>query len=165
MKTILRLFSVIAAAAALSGCFSAEKSLIPADKAVFPSKTIVWMEDQGTEQVTLTRDGNAYRFHPKDAKSDGFLRFMPIGDLYLAELEFSEADKVNRLYAILKVDMDARTVQSYAAVAPDKFDLPGFTPCDDAFCVDDLNAYVEYGLRLIKDGRPPDSVYRIISTE
>ncbi len=165
VKAILRLFCLLAATAALSGCFSAEKSLIAADQAVFPYKEIVWMEDKGTEEVTITRDGDAYRFRPKDAGSDGFLRFMPVGDLFLTELEFIEGDRVNRLYALIKVDMDAKTVQSFAAVAPNNFDLPGFTPCDDAMCIDDLDAYLAYGRRLIDDGRPPDAVYRIISAE
>ena len=164
VQTVSRLLAVLVLAAGLSGCFTAQTPLI-GDKAVFPYEKIVWMEEKGTEEVTMTHEGNAYRFRPKEAKSDGFLRLMPVGDLTLAELEFSEAEKVNRLYAVLKVDMEAKTVQSFAAVAPDGFDEEGFTPCDDGMCVDSLDAYIAYARRLIDDGRPPDGVYRIIATE
>ena len=164
MPIVIRILAVLALAGGLAGCFTSEKSLV-GDKAVFPFETIVWKEDKGTEEVTMKRQGDHYLFRPKEADSDGYLRFMPAGDLYVAELEFTEEGEVNHLYAILKVDLTAKTVEAYASMAPNNFSEDGFTACEGGMCIDNLDAYVAYGKRLIDDGRPPDSVYRIISTK
>jgi hypothetical protein len=161
----LRCLLLFGLTAALAGCFTADESLIAPDKAAFPYEKIVWQETDNQDQVTMVRDGAAYRFRPSGADSDGLLRLMEVEDLYLAELEFVETEETNRLYAVLKIDADGKTVRSYAAVAPSGFAQEGFRDCPNGTCIDKLDAYLAYARRLIADGRPPDQTYKIITTE
>ena len=172
MQILVRAFAAILLAAGLSGCFSSDKPLIGADIAVFPYQKIVYTEEDRDEPQTLTRTGDAYILTAPNSEETARIRFAPAGNglganFYVAEMEFTQDDQTRRLYAVLKLDAEAKQVQSYVAVKPDDpVKAPGLTPCEeDTLCIDSLGAYLDYAKQSIESGRPPDAVYTLISLE
>ena len=95
------------------------------------------------------------------------MRLKAVGDnLYVVQMEFVERDRPERLYALLKADLPAKRVTSYASVMPDSFAAqPGLSICDKAVCIEDVDAYVAYAKGRIDAGVPPDAEYEIIEME
>ncbi len=169
MNLAVRVLSTVVLCLGLAGCFTSKEPLIGPEDAVFPYQTIVF-GDAGNpdDRQTWTRKGDAYSFRPDDSEDrEASVRLKDIGkDLYVVQMEFLDEDKLQRLFALLSVDLAARHAKSYAAIMPDDFqDLPGLAKCEDVVCIDDLDAYVAYARAAMQSGRPPDAEYRIISLE
>ena len=160
------------AGASLSGCFISKGPLIEDGKAAFPYEKIVYAEQGSSDTTTMIRQGSAYVIQPKSADSEGHVRLLKVADdLYVAQLDFVDNDKVNYLYGFLKVDLPGKTVASYKAVAGDADTQPGpgLSHCDDydvkQVCIDQLDAYVDYARKAIDADVKPDTVYTIMSAE
>lgn len=154
----------------LVACFTSTAPLIGPEDAVFPFERVVFGEvSRPDDRQTWTRKGDAYSFRPDESEErEAFMRLKPAGDnLYVVQMEFTEDEKPMRLYALLRADLAAGRVQSFAAVRPDAFEpLPGLSVCsDDLVCVEDLDAYVAYAKGRMDAGIPPDAEYRIIEME
>ena len=168
MPFLIRLALILALPAALSACFTSKEPLIGADKAVFPYEEIVYAEADKGDPATLKRKGDAYSLKAANSDEEALFRFTPVADgLYVVQMEFTEDDEMRRLYALLKVDMEKKTVASYAAIAPDAgVTAPGLVPCgDDTVCIELLDGYITYARSTIDAGRPPDTIYNIISVK
>ena len=166
MHIASRILVLVTLCVGLTACFTSEKPLISAEDAVFPFEHIVFGEaSRPDDRQTWTRKGDAYSFRPDDsADREALMRLKAVGEnLYVVQMEFTEDDKPNRLYALLKADVPAGRVVSYASVMPDEFEAqPGLSICEKAVCIDDLDAYVAYAQARMAAGVPPDAEYRII---
>lgn len=148
-------------AVGLAGCFTSDKSLIGDADAVTPYARITFGEQNAKERTTLTREGKAYLAKHKDGTLT--VRFKAVeGDLYVVELSTAKDGKVERLYALLKLDKATNTATTYKAVAG-KGDIgPGLRDCKDGtICIDDLAAYVALGKAAIASGAKPDATYKV----
>jgi hypothetical protein len=157
----LRALAVALLAAGLAGCFVTEKPLIAADEAVFPYQKIIFTAED--EPVTLTREGDVYVMTGKDPGPRIEVLLRSLGDdLYLIQVGGLEEGKPNYLYAVVKVDVNARTAQSFKAIAQDADAGPGLRRCgDNQVCIDDLEAYLTLAKATIAAGAPPDIQYAL----
>jgi len=167
MVRILRAAVFLAIAAALSGCFKSDASLIGDDKASAPFATIRYSDSSGGEEQVLTREGNHYVIKADNGEV-GTVRFMAAGDnFYVAEAGGKDRDgKATFLYAFLQIDPAKKTATAYKAIAG-KLDthLPGgLRACnegsDQTVCVDSLKAYVDYARAAMTLGAKPDTVWQ-----
>lgn len=170
MFAVSRVLSVVLVCLGLAACFTAKEPLIGPDDAVFPFERIVFAEvSRPDDRQSLTRKGDAYSFRPDQSdEREAFVRLKQAGDnLYVFQMEFPENERTERLYALLRADVAAGLVQSFAAIRPDAFEAqPGLSICgNDLVCIDDLDAYVAYAKGRIDAGGPPDAEYRIIEKE
>jgi hypothetical protein len=169
MNAAFRILFVVLVCLGLSACFTSTVPLIGPDDAVFPYDKIVFGEvSRPDDRQTWTRKGDAYSFRPDDSEErEASIRLKVVGEnLYVVQMEFTEAGKESRLFALLKADLAAMRVYSYASIIPDDFkDVPGLSRCDDVVCIEDLDAYVAYARAGMEAGHPPDTEYRIISLE
>lgn len=170
MFAVSRVLSVVLICLGLGGCFTAKEALIGPADAVFPFERIVFGEvSRPDDRQSLARKGDAYSFRPDDSNErEAFVRLKEVGaDLYLYQMEFTESGKTTWLYALLRVDVAAGLVRSFAAIRPDAFEAQaGLSICEqDMVCIDDLDAYVAYAKGRIDAGVPPDAEYRIIEKE
>lgn len=166
MPFLIRFALVVAFGGALSGCFISKEPLIGADKAVFPYAEITYAEADNGKPATLIRKGDAYSLKAETSDEEALLRFAPAGDgLYVVQMEFVEDNAVRRLFALLKVDLEKKTVASYASVAPDDgVTAAGLSNCgEDTVCIKSLDGYIAYARSTIEAGREPDATYDIIS--
>jgi hypothetical protein len=172
MTSWMRICLAVLLTIGLSGCFVSKESLIGDAQAVAPYQKIVYVEKGGSDATTLVKEGSSYLLRAKDSSGDGHIKFMQAGaDLYVAQLEFAENDKLIYLYAFLKVDLAAKTVESYKLVAgdADAEPGPGLSRCDEndtkQVCIESLDAYVAYAKKAIAGGAKPDIVYTIQSLQ
>ena len=168
MHLASRILSMILLCLGLTACFTSEEPLIAAEDAVFPFERIVFAEvSRPDDRQTWTRKGDAYSFRPDDEEREALMRLKAVGDnLYVVQMELNENEGPERLYALLKADLPAKRVYSYAAIMPDAFQAePGLPICDKAVCIADLDAYVAYAKGRIDAGVPPDVEYQIIEME
>jgi hypothetical protein len=169
MQLASRVFSITLLCLSLAACFTSKEPLIGAGDAAFPFDRIVFAEvSRADDRQTWTRKGDAYSWRPdENEEREAVMRLKAVGDnLYLVQMEFTEADQPKLLYALLKADVPAKRIYSFAAIKPDAFAaLPGLSLCDSAVCIDDLDAYVAYARGLIDAGAPPDAEYEIIEME
>ena len=110
----------------LSGCLSADKPLLTDDNSVTPYTTITFVE-QGSDDTpdVMTRQGKAYINHAKDG--DRVLRFMAVKDnWYVAEMSGADEDaSVQRLYALVRIDLDKKVAETFASMGDEKDVGPG----------------------------------------
>lgn len=170
MSAVSRVLSVVLICLGLGGCFTAKEAMIGPADAVFPFERIVFGEvSRPDDRESLTRKDDAYSFRPDDSdEREAQVRLKQVGDnLYVFQIEFPENERTERLYALLRADVAAGIVQSFAAIRPDGFDAqPGLSICEqDMVCIDDLDAYVAYAKGRIDAGAPPDAEYRIFEME
>ncbi len=156
---------LLAAVFALSACYASDTPLIPVDKAVFPFERITY-EAPNSDRVTLVRKGDAYETVETGGQQPNTVLFMPVaGDLYVAEVTSADKGVSKTLHALIQVDMENKTVRSYATNGEDKDAGPGLSLCDDGICVADLDAYIDHARAQIAAGAQPDVVYTIVDTE
>jgi hypothetical protein len=170
MSAASRVLAIVLICLGLGACFTAKEPLIRPDEAVFPFERIVFGEvTRPDDRQSLTRKGDAYSFRPDASdEREALVRLKQVGDnLYVFQMEFPENERTERLYAMLRADVAASRVQSFAAIRPDGFEAQsGLSICsDDLVCIDDLDAYVTYAKGRIDAGAPPDAEYRIIEME
>ena len=163
--TIVKSGPILAAvllALGLAGCFISDKPLIGDADAVTPFNKITFGEPGSKEPTTVTRTGKAYVARQKDGTLT--LRFKSVDtDLYLAEMSGTGKDgKVQRLYALVKLDRAANTAATYKAVASKDDIGPGLRDCKEStVCIDDLNAYITLAKAAIAAGGKPDGTYSV----
>jgi hypothetical protein len=152
-------------AMALGGCFISEEPLIGAEEAVFPFETLTFKEGDATKPFNLVRDGDAY-INPED-KARLKVLFKDFGDgLYLAQISGEENGKRGSFYAVLRVDFDRKTAESYKAIGWYESARNGLRRCDDAaLCIDDLDVYLELARGAISAGEKPDVTWTILTME
>jgi hypothetical protein len=169
MHLASRVLSIALLCLGLAACFTSKEPLIGAADAAFPFERIVFAEvSRADDRQTWTRKGDAYGWRPDESdEREAVMRLKAVSDgLYLVQMEFTENGRAERLYGVVKPDLAARRVHSYATVKPDKFEAqPGLTLCDTSVCIEDLDAYVAYAKGLIDAGTPPDAEYEIIEME
>lgn len=156
----------------LAGCFISTDPLISAGEAAFPYHKIVYTEQGSTKQMTMIHEGSFYQVQETSSDTKGQIRLLKAADdLYVVQLDVRDKSKVEYLYALLKVDLSAKTVASYKAMAEnaDAEPGPGLRRCDDhdteQVCIDRLDAYVDYARKAIAAGAKPQAVYTIVSVE
>jgi hypothetical protein len=153
----------------LTACFTSKEPLIAPADATFPFERITFAEvSRPDDHQTWTRKGDAYSFRPDESvEREAFMRLKAVGEnLYVVQMEFPEGGRIERLYALLRADVAAKRVYSYAAIMPDAFQAaPGLPICDKSVCIEDLDAYVAYARGRIDAGEPPDVEYQIIEME
>ena len=146
----------------LSGCFSADKPLLTDDNSVTPYTTITFVE-QGSDDTpdVMTRQGKAYINHAKDG--DRVLRFMAVKDnWYVAEMSGADEDaSVQRLYALVRIDLDKKVAETFASMGDEKDVGPGLRACEAGICIDDLAAYITRAQARVDAGEKPDTVFDI----
>jgi hypothetical protein len=154
-------------AMALGGCFISETPLIGAEEAVFPFETISYKQGNEEKPAELVRDGDTYVIPDPEGKVRVEVRFKDLGDgLYLAQMSGEEDGKLSILYAVLKVDFDKKTAESYKAVGKDEFVREGLRKCGDgSLCIDNLDVYLDLARSAIAAGEQPDITYEILSTK
>jgi hypothetical protein len=154
-------------AMALGGCFISEKPLISAEEAVFPFETVTYKQPNDDTPEKLVRQGDSYVITAADSSATVEVRFKDLGDgLYLAQFSGNENGKISILYAVLKVDFDKKTAESYKAVGKDEFVREGLRNCGDGtLCIDNLDVYLDLARSAIAAGEQPDVTYEIISME
>jgi hypothetical protein len=160
---------VVLACIALASCFTSKEPLIGPGDAAFPYERIDFAEvGQPDNPQTWTHQGDAYVWRPKpDEDGEALVRLKAIGDgLYLVQLEYPGEKGTERLYGVIRADLAAMRVYSYATIKPDAFEpLPGLSLCDSSVCIDDVDAYLGYAKSLIAAGTPPEAEYVILRTE
>lgn len=153
----------------LTACFTSKEPLIGAEDAVFPFERIVFAEaSRPDDRQSWTRKDGAYSWRIDEGNDrEAFMRLKAVGEnLYLVQMEFTDSGKTQRLYALVRADVPAKRVHSYASIRPDAFDVrPGLAICDSFICIDDLDAYLAYAKGFIDAGGPPDAEYAIIEME
>jgi hypothetical protein len=161
----MRLPGIVAAAAALlalAGCYSADAPLLTDDNSVAPYAKITFAErGTGDAPDVMLRQGKLYVDHAKDG--DRFLRFMPVRpDWYVAEMTGRDEDAAEqRLYALVHLDPDMKTAETYASVADEKDAGPGLRICEAGICIEDLAAYVAHAVAKADAGGKPDTVFDV----
>jgi hypothetical protein len=169
MHLASRVLSLALLCLGLAACFTSKAPLIGPDDAAFPFERIVFAEvSRPDDRQSWTRKGDAYSWRIDEGdEREALMRLKAAGEnLYVVQMEFSEAGKARRLYALLRADVPAKRVYSYASIKPDAFEAqPGLSICDDSVCIDDLDAYVAYAKGRIDAGAPPDAEYEIIEME
>jgi hypothetical protein len=169
MQLASRVLSIALLCLSLAACFTSRDPLIGPGDATFPFDRIVFAEvSRADDRQTWTRKGDAYSWRPdENDEREAVMRLKAVGDdLYVVQMEFVERDQPERLYALLKADLPAKRVFSFAGIKPDAFTaLPGLGLCDSAVCIDDLDAYVAYAKGTIEAGAQPDAEYEIIEME
>lgn len=162
---ILSLLLIIGAALGLAGCFTSDHQLITDDQATAPYARITFAEqDSPDDRTTLTRQGKTYVARVDDSTIT--MRFRSFGDdLYLAESTSEEDGKVQRLYAVLKLDPAQNLALAYKATAHDSDVGPGLPACKrddmDMVCIEDVDAYVALARAAIAAGAPPETTYTV----
>jgi hypothetical protein len=162
---LLRILSAIVLPLLVGGCYTSEKPLVSADKAVFPYEKIVYTEAGQTDQQTMTHQGNAYVM--KNDKGDQIgLLFMPVkGDYYVVQMGGKTDKGEAYLYGLVKLNADAKTADVYAMVA-DKSDIgPSLPACKDAdssICLTDLQPYIDHAMAMTGDGKKPAATYNLV---
>jgi hypothetical protein len=146
----------------LSACFTAEKPLLTDDNSVAPFASIGFVEHGSADTPALMiRDGKAYIDQAKDQHR--ILRFMPVKEnWYVAEMSGADEDAtVQRLYALVHVDLEQKTAETYASMGDDKDVGPGLRACEAGICIDDLAAYVARAQAIVDAGAKPDTIFDI----
>jgi hypothetical protein len=169
MHLASRVLSLALLCLGLTACFTSKDPLIGGADAVFPFERIVFAEvSRADDRQTWTRKGDAYSWRMDEGdEREALMRLKAAGEnLYVVQMEFSEAGEAQRLYAVLLADVPAKRIYSYASIKPDAFEAqPGLSICDDSVCIEDLDAYVAYAKGRIEAGHPPDAEYEIIEME
>ena len=155
------LFAVIASLG-LSACFTAEKPLLTDDNSIAPFARISFVEHGSSDTPdVMIRAGKAYVDHQKDG--DRTLRFMAVKESwYVAEMSGADEDAtVQRLYALVHLDLATKTAETYASMGDAKDVGPGLRACEAGICIDDLAAYVAHAEAKADAGGKPDTVFDI----
>jgi hypothetical protein len=164
---LIRHLSLVLLAIGLSGCFVSETPLIAEGDAVFPYQRIVYGEAGEKNVSTLVKQGDVYVLASKGEQAA--FRFKDVGGgFYVVQVQSTTEKSSPILYAFIKVDLNAKTVQSYKAVAKDEDAGPGLTRCGDdkdQLCIGRLDAYVDFAKKAIAAGEEPDATYRLVSAE
>lgn len=161
----LPMLAILLAALGLAGCFTSDKPLFTDDQAPAPYAKITFAEQGSPEdKTTLTREGTRYLARIDDGTMT--MRFMALGDdLYLAETSAEEDDKVERLYAVLKLDTAQNVALAYKVIAADDDVGPGLPKCTredmDAICIEDVDAYVALAKAAIAAGTETELTYSV----
>jgi hypothetical protein len=156
------ILAVIFLAAGLAGCFTSDKDLIGDADSATPFTKITFAEQNAKERTTATRTGKVYVAKQKDGSLT--LRFKAVGtDLFLTEMSGRDKNgKVERLYALLKLDRATNTATTYKAIASKEDIGPGLRDCKDGtVCIDDLNAYLALAKAALAAGGKPDATYKV----
>ena len=157
---------IVLACFALASCFTSSEPLIGPDDATFPFARIDFAEvGQPDNPQTWTRRGDVYVWRVNE-EGEALVRLAPVGDdLYLVQLEYPGEKGTERLYGLIRTDLAAKRVYSYATIKPDAFAAqPGLSLCDDSVCIDDVEAYLAYARGLVAAGTP-EAEYVILRTE
>ena len=160
------LLLVVLVGLGLTGCFTADKSLIPDSKAVTPYAKLTFNEKGSPEdRTTMQREGTAY-VGTGDNGAKVAMRFMPVGDnLYLTEVSGETDGQLTRLYALLKFDAAAKVATIYKSVAGKADGGAGLPHCQrqdmDMVCIEDVNAYIALAKAAIAAGEEPVSTYEV----
>lgn len=169
MHLASRVLSIAILCIGLAACFTSKEPLIGPADAAFPFERIVFAEvSRADDPQTWVRKGDAYSWRQdENEEREAVMRLKTVGDnLYVVQMEFVEQDQPERLYALLKADLPAKRVYSFAGIKPDDFAaLPGLVLCSSNVCIEDLDAYVAYAMGLIDAGAKPDAEYAIIELE
>jgi hypothetical protein len=161
---VLALFSLN-----LAGCFKAAEPLIVPGEADFPFETLTYVEESGSDAITLVRAGDAYR--PANENTNDRVMFKVLGpDTYLVQLTSSHDDETLHLYGFIKLTADRSGFVMATAVAGTE-DLAaiwsgydGLSLCEDdpdTICIENLDAYIAYSVQdsVMSRGK----AYRIVS--
>jgi len=169
MHLASRVLSIALLCMGLTACFTSDDPLIGPAEATFPFERIVFAEvSRADDPQTWVRKGDAYSWRPDASdEREAVMRLKAVGDdLYLVQMEFVERDQPERLYALLKADLPAKRVYSFAGIKPDAFaGLPGLAVCESVVCIEELDAYLAYAKSRIEAGAEPDAEYAIIEME
>jgi hypothetical protein len=169
MHLASRVLSIAILCIGLAACFTSKEPLVGPADAAFPFERIVFAEvSRADDPQTWVRKGDAYSWRQdENEEREAVMRLKAVGDdLYVVQMEFVERDQPERLYALLKADLPAKRVYSFAGIKPDAFAaLPGLTICESAVCIEDLESYVAYAKARIEAGDPADAEYAIIELE
>jgi hypothetical protein len=169
MHLASRVLSVAFLCLGLAACFTSDEPLIAGGDADFPFERIVFAEvSRADDPQTWIHKGDAYSWRPDaNDEREAVMRLKAVGDdLYVVQMSFTERDQPELLYALLKADLPAKRVTSYAGIKPDAFAAqPGLGLCESTVCIESLDAYVAYAKSRIDAGDKPDAEYKIIEME
>ncbi len=167
MKWLRRLATVFACLA-LAACFMSETPIIPEDGGDFPFTRFAFTQTGESETVTLVRSDRGYAEADDPEKPDRFwLRQLRPG-IYLMQLRFGEATEIGYAYATLRIDVAARTMETFKATASptDADPVAGLRRCQgDTICIDNADAYIALALAAIDRGEPPEATYVLNEVE
>ena len=157
----------------LAGCYTSDREFVSAKQAVFPYKKIVYQSKDSDKPTTITHVGAAYVGVPDDpGKPPVEFRFMPVGGpFYLAQFKGYEGKKVQYLFAVVKLDAEAKTVWSYAAAAEKEDQGPELRSCgkrghnDTDICLTRIEPYLIHALAGIAAGAKPFDQYTLLTLE
>jgi hypothetical protein len=159
-----RITAVLAATAllALAGCYTADAPLLTDDNSVAPYAKITFTErGTGDAPDVMEREGKVYVDHQVDGNR--FLRFMAVRpDWYIAEMSGKDEDgAVQRLYALVHLDVAKNTAETYASVGDETDAGPGLRVCEAGVCIEDLAAYIAHATAKADAGGKPDTVFDV----
>jgi hypothetical protein len=156
------LLLTIGLALGLAGCFTSEKPLFSDAEAVAPYAKITFSEVSAKEATVLTRTGKSYVSKQKDDTITSRLKPVETGIFFVEMSGMDKNGKVERLYALLKLDPATGTATSWKAMAQKEDIGPGLRDCKDGtICIDDINAYVALAKAAIDAGGKPDTTYKV----
>ncbi len=166
MYLAVRIISIALLCLGLAACFTSKEPLIGPEEAAFPFERIVFAEvSRADDPQTWIRKDGAYSWRQdENDEREAVMRLKSVGeDLYVVQMAFTERNQPERLYALLKADLPAKRVYSFAGIKPDAFAArPGLGLCESAVCIEDLDAYVAYAKARIEAGDQPDAEYVIV---
>jgi hypothetical protein len=110
----------------------------------------------------LTRADKAYIAKQKDGTLTVRLKTVD-PDVYLVEMSAPDKNgKIQRLYALLKLDRATNTATTYKSVGDKKDVGPGLRQCPEStICIDDVNAYLALAKAAMTSGAKPDTTYKV----
>jgi hypothetical protein len=72
-----------------------------------------------------------------------------------------EDASVQRLYALVRIDLDKKVAETFASMGDEKDVGPGLRACEAGICIDDLAAYVTRAQARVDADEKPDTVFDI----
>jgi len=164
MKPI-RLLLAALAVVGLTACYTSDTPLISDDDAATPFAKITFKGSGADDKpAAFTRDGKVYVTAGEDGEKV-FLRLKPVeGDYYVAQMTGTDkaSGEAQILYAYLRIDVAAKTAETYRSYGTKDDVRPGLRACKDVVCIDDLNAYIAYAKEAIAANAKPDTTFSIV---
>ncbi|MHA1524268.1 MAG: hypothetical protein ACTSY1_07645 [Alphaproteobacteria bacterium] len=169
MLNVLKITALVFLLVGLAGCFKSGKELIRADNAVFPFKTLTYVDAGGDDKITLERVGDKYL---NIGEKDGvYVRLKALGEnVFVAQISAPDTKGPMHLYGLIKVSPDRKSfeiIRGYAGssdLAAVRAGTPGLFVCDDdSVCISALENYIDYA-----QAAPPEesqSQFQILKLE
>lgn len=162
---------------AMAGCYVSKKPLVAPAKAVFPFKRIL-LESAPGEWLVIARAGDTYLQIYGRSPATGFAsssvepvlyRMAPIKTgaskegYYVIQATRVTDNAENYVFGLVKIDLGRRTVTIINSTPGDiKEFVPGIRKCEADVCVDDLDAFAEFSLRMQTSGDPTYKILGIV---